>query len=172
MSRLQYLDDVRVGRLLYIKYHISDFGIGVPDMGCIRWNKRTKTRYTAQFGIDYYYSGKLEKANDWVLACDLYDIMEVLNDRLGLGLNCCLVNKYLDNEISGIGRHKDGESEHVDDLIVSISFGASVEFELDGEIIELCDGDICIFNRNSWHSIPYQLRSERISLTYRQFVEG
>lgn len=149
---------------------VEKFGIVRPDLSNVVWNKRTKARHTAQFAKDYLYSGKMEVVKQWDEAPDLRVIMEILNKELSLNLNCCLVNRYLDKKVSGIGRHKDGEKEHADDLIVSVSFGASTEFELDGQLIELVDGDICCFNRNSWHSIPYKLRDERISITYRQFV--
>lgn len=155
---------------MYKMYRTEDFGITKPEFPYKGiFSKRTKTRETCQFGKDYFYSGRKEIGIAWSYAPDLELIMQILNNKLGLHLNCCLVNKYLDGMVSGIGKHKDDEAEHCHDTIVSVSFGDTVPFHLGNEVIEVYDGDIIVFNRHLWHEIPYAQRRERISLTYRQF---
>ncbi len=51
--------------------------------------------------------------------------------------------------------HHDNEREHISDLILSLSIGASAKFIINGQALTLEDGDVVLFDRMLGHEVPW-----------------
>lgn len=86
------------------------------------------------------------------------------------GFNVCNISKY---ETGGaLATHQDDETNHANDCIASVSFGAPATFTLGKrndpvhQAIRLEDGDLIFFDRNTPHSIR-DVEGERLNFTFR-----
>lgn len=147
----------------------------------VTWDRRMKARLTASFGVPYNYAGISYPAAPMPLR--LQQVCELLQARLGILPNNCLLNYYLDGS-SKMGFHADAIAELVADTGVAIvSLGASrplrfrrmgdasVRYELTQPVGSLLymGQDV---HREWVHAIPRQrLAGPRISLTFRQLRE-
>ena len=91
--------------------------------------------------------------------------------RLGLlptYFNVATLTKY--GEKGKIPYHCDDEKEHVSDLILSLSIGASAQFIINGHSLTLEDGDVVLFDRMLGHQVP-KTDGTRFNVTFRRFKE-
>ena len=94
-----------------------------------RHNRKVVGRPTQGFGSDEFsYAGKTINPRPWEDNYQINAIKEKLERFLGVEFYFCLVGLYEDHTIA-IPMHHD-EIEHDDDVIASISFGASKVFEI------------------------------------------
>lgn len=146
--------------------------------------KDTK-RMVCSLGRSYPYSGHITYGHSFTLYPPLKLLMDKINEELGTNYNSVLLNWYPEGEYVGIGAHKDDERSLVSGQpVTSVSLGASCIFELKdaykGEPtehlkVELKDGDVFVMGANCqryyYHSIGYtKMESDRISITFRQFI--
>lgn len=150
----------------------------------IPWRYVTsKTRGVYQMGHSYRYSGRIVYGEQFDPV--VWKLMQRLNERLGLNLNSCLLNYYLNGTV-GIARHSDDEKELVGGdqaVVVSLSLGATRIFRFHSKTtdervdIPLKSGDVLVMGpltqRYYEHSIPVQAKitEPRINLTFREFID-
>lgn len=147
-----------------------------------RWDPKherfiTGRPYTGFGTAPFEYAGKTVNPHPFSRHFVINNIREDLEKELGVEFYFCLVGLYVDNTV-GIPYHHD-EIEHDDDIIASVSFGATRTFrnrmDETGEVTEysLTNGDLLVFDgasqRVSMHDVPAQDRPSgpRINLTYR-----
>ena len=135
----------------------------------LNWTTKTNhKRLEATLGKDYTFSGNTHKAQP--IPRLLQPLLDYINYELDADYNVIHCNYYRDGNV-GLGRHTDNEPEHKGDTIISLSLGASRNFILNNETIVLHGGDLLLFNRFTFHSLPKQpeVTLPRLSLTFREF---
>lgn len=153
-----------------------------------RWENRQITVYgrqvnqprlTANYGLDYRYSGTHFTGHDWspVLA----SIKKRVEEQLGVEFNSALLNLYRDGQDS-ISWHSDDEKELGDEpIVVSISFGAPRKFCFrrkdggDQYDVTLVNKSLVIMmgeTQKKWqHCVPKTKNAgARINITFRRIV--
>lgn len=163
--------------------HITDETLEAlrPELKAI--NRTSKFgREVAHIGPDYPYSGIVVPGQDWSLFPAIKDLMDKVNETLGLDFNSCLINFYPKGKACGIGRHKDIEPclENIGVVSVSLGLDSDSEFifrDMSGDVVKnftLRHRDVFFFtaedNLTYTHEIPKRVYPYgRISLTFRKF---
>lgn len=133
-------------------------------------------RLTAWFGKSYAYSGlQLDPTR---LPPYLQPLFNAIVDHSGFEFNSVLINLYRNGE-DYMGWHRDNEPEIDQQLIASMSFGATRKFKIrnrqSGEVthIDLENGDLLLMENlqvEFEHCLPKTKRpvDQRVNLTFRQ----
>ncbi|WP_227430676.1 alpha-ketoglutarate-dependent dioxygenase AlkB [Psychrobacter sp. I-STPA6b] len=142
------------------------------------WNKQMATRYTASFGVPYFYSGMTYNIIE--MPTKIRQIASTISELLELDINNCLLNYYL-NGNSKMGYHSDDTSQLACGTGVAIvSLGATREmcfkYKQDNTHTYqqlLTSGSLLYMDdsvQQHWlHAIPKcETDKGRISLTFRQ----
>jgi alkylated DNA repair dioxygenase AlkB len=132
--------------------------------------------------FDYAYSGKSRIAEPWTAT--LLEIKTALEEKLGTTFNCCLLNYYADGT-QGMAWHSDDEKVMEENgIIASISLGADRFFEFKHKTLDirqkilLENGSLLVMQgetqKRYLHQLPKskKVKTARINLTFRRFVEG
>lgn len=130
------------------------------------------------YGDDpFTYANKTLVPLPWIENEEILLIRNILEDMLGVEFYYCLCGLYTDNTV-GIPYHSD-EIENDEDLIVSVSFGATRPFYVkslrtgEEKAYYLAHGDLVVMTgasqRTHEHAVPpvQQECGERVNLTFR-----
>jgi alkylated DNA repair dioxygenase AlkB len=156
-----------------------------PDTLKIFGKTITTARLYAWHGdspFDYAYSRKSRIAEPWTAT--LLEIKKALEEKLSTEFNCCLLNYYADGT-QGMAWHSDDEKVMEENgIIASISLGADRFFEFKHKTLDirqkilLENGSLLVMQgetqKHYLHQLPKskKVKTARINLTFRRFVEG
>lgn len=143
--------------------------------------ERIMSRKTAWYAVDnlsYSYSGTTKIAKLFTPTLKL--LVEILNQKLNLKFNACLLNLYHDGN-EGMGWHSDDERELVKNgAIASLSLGEKRKFQFQHKVskeiinLELENGSCLLMSgaiQKYWkHALPKSKKYQnlRLNLTFRQ----
>lgn len=171
----------------YFPKWVTDISITPSDIAWLeptnrfdpRHQRMIKGRPSQGYGVaDFSYAGKTIRPLPWECNDKITELKKRLEKFLGVEFYFCLCGLYEDHTV-GIPMHHD-EIEHDDDVIVSLSFGATRLFEmketydtapLKRYILE--EGDLVVMTgknqRIAQHAVPEQETpaGPRVNLTFR-----
>jgi alkylated DNA repair dioxygenase AlkB len=161
-------------------------GYQIDDFNSLPWQQNPirvfgkeylEPRLTCYFGPKYTYSSVSWPARE--LAEELIQIQNKLFEQVGFLSNAVLCNYYR-NGADSMGWHADNEKEIDQEIIASVSFGATRKMEFrhiqtkERFGVELHHGDLLIMEnfQNSWqHAIfKKKVSAPRINLTFRRII--
>jgi len=131
-------------------------------------------------GYEHKYSNNTHPTSEWT--APITGLCEKLNRDLKTSFNSCFLNRYRDGN-DYIADHSDVIKDLRCDVIAAVSLGGSrtmVLSEKDGKRkikVELGSGSLFVMEGDTqkcWrHGIPREgkVKEERVSLTFREFVE-
>lgn len=132
--------------------------------------------------FDYSYSGFSRIAQPWTPS--LLNIKAVVEQKLQVEFNCCLLNYYA-NGTQGMAWHSDDEKVMQEDgVIASLSLGAERLFEFKHKVITfrkkilLQNGSLLKMTgetqKHFLHQLPKttKVNEHRLNLTFRNFVQA
>ena len=151
----------------------------MEDVNWTLYSKNSK-RLKAVMGKDYFFSGKLHKAEE--IHPYIKKLMDRINRDFGFNLNSVYLNYYPDSSV-GLTYHQDREEQLVlNSPVVSISLGDPRTFWFKCVSTKrekgwlLNEGDLCVMGNQSQFKYQHGLKAEniptskgRISITFRCF---
>ena len=140
---------------------------------------RNNGRKEITMGKDYVFSGELHKSVAWNE--HVRKLMIRINETLDVDMNSAYLNYYKGgNDSLGYHTDKEAQVDHVNQPVISISYGADRTFWFKDvksgfEIpVLLQDGDLCIMGNNCQNMYQHCIKKEplvgsdeRISITFR-----
>lgn len=130
-------------------------------------------------GKDYTFSGELHKSVAWNE--HIKRLMLRINTEFNIDMNSAYLNYYTNgNDSLGYHTDKEPQVDHINQPVVSISYGASRTFwfkDIASKVeypVVLQDGDLCIMGKDSQLKYQHCVKKEpmvggdeRISITFR-----
>ena len=148
--------------------------------------QRRNVGFYSDVSEGYRYSGQMMKSQPLSVAPLLEGLMNEVNTQLGTEFNGILVNHYKNGE-KYISAHSDDESEldRKNGMVAALSFGATRKFRIRDKksgkkVLDYLHKPLSLlvmegkFQKDFTHEIPKEkrIRSDRISLTFRQHVHN